>query len=243
MYKYIKPFGYHILGNSIGEAWMDLLRALIEKGERSKDEKRDRISLQNVRIRINKFKVPDDILERYGDKEKIDGIIYLTFKGDEMYDFDIVPNFTPGPKSYYARMKEGKMFEYVVDRLSTIPESKKAVMSFINWKDYELVMADHYDDYLPCICAVQFRLIKKRVGWEMTTVWYSRSLDGFQKGNGNILSIAMLSLGVAKQVSEKLKVPVICGVVDGFITDVHIYGECFNEAEKLLKKYDQDNKN
>jgi len=132
MYKYIKPFGYHILGNSIGEAWINLLRALIEKEDRSKDEKRERISLQNIRIRISKFEVSDSILDKYGDKKKIDGIVYLTFKGEEMYDFDVVPNFTPGPKSYYARIKEGRMLEYVIDRLSTIPESKKAVMSFIN---------------------------------------------------------------------------------------------------------------
>lgn len=243
MYKYIKPFGYHISGNSIGEAWVDLLRALVEKGSRSKDEKRDRVSLQNIRVKINKFEIPDIILEKYGDKEKIDGIIYLTFKGEEMYDFDVVPNFTPGPKSYYSRIKEGRMLEYVVDRLSTIPESKKAVMSFINWKDYELVMADHYDDYLPCVCTIQFRLIKTKNGWEMTTIWYARSLDGFQKGNGNILSIAMLSQKVATQISKKLQVPVVCGAIDGFITDVHIYGECLKEAEGLLKNYDQNNKN
>ena len=135
------------------------------------------------------------------------------------------------------------MLEYVVDRLSTIPESKKAVMSFINWKDYELVMADHYDDYLPCVCTIQFTLIKTKNGWEMTTIWYARSLDGFQKGNGNILSIAMLSQKVATQISKKLQVPVVCGAIDGFITDVHIYGECLKEAEGLLKNYDQNNKN
>jgi thymidylate synthase len=200
MYKNIESFGYHILGDSIGDAWISLLRCLIDNGENSSDEKRGRIALQNVRIKINKFEVPDTILDKYGDKEKIDSIIYMTFSGEEMYDFDIVPSFTPGPKSYYSRLREGKMVEYIIDRLSKIPESKKAVISFINWKDYELVMADHFDDYLPCICTIQFRLIKSDIGWNMTTVMCARSLDGFQKGNGNLLTVAMLSQKVAKQI-------------------------------------------
>jgi hypothetical protein len=241
MYEYIEPFGYHVSGNSIGEAWISLVRCLLDKGEDSRDEKRGRIALQNVRIRINKFEIPDVILGKFGDKERIDSAIYMAFKGEEMYDFDVVPSFTPGPKSYYARLKEGKMVEYVVDRLSTIPESKKAVISFINWADYELVMADHFDDYLPCICTIQFRLIKNESGWNMTTVIHARSLDGFQKGNGNFLVVAMLSQKVAKQISDNLRVPVTCDALDCFITDVHIYEECLSEAKEIIKKYDQNN--
>jgi thymidylate synthase len=241
MYKNIEPFGYHVLADSIGEAWISLVKCLLEKGENSRDEKRGRIALQNLRIKINKFEIPDTILDKYADKEKIESVIYLTFKGEEMYDFDIVPSFSAGPKSYYARLKEGKMMEYVIDRLSKIPESKKAVISFINWKDYELVMADHYDDYLPCICNIQFRLIKENKGWKMTTVLYARSMDGFQKTAGNLLATAMLSQKIAKQVSENLKVPVMCGAIDCFVTDVHIYEECINNAKEIIKKYDQDN--
>lgn len=241
MYKNVESFGYHILGDSIGDAWISLIKCLLENGEDSRDEKRGRIALQNVRLKINKYNIPDTILDKYADKEKIESIIYLTFQGEEMYDFDIVPSFSAGPKSYYARLKDGKILEYIVDRLSIIPESKKAVISFINWKDYELVMADHYDDYLPCMCTIQFRLIKEDNGWKMTTILYARSLDGFQKGAGNLLAAAMLSQKIAKQVEEKLKVPVVCGAIDCFVTDVHIYEECINNAKELIKKYDQNN--
>jgi len=241
MYKNIEPFGYHILGDSIGESWISLVKCLLEKGENSRDEKRGRIALRNVRIKINKFDIPDETLDKYADKEKIESIIYLTFKGEEMYDFDIIPSFSAGPKSYYARLKEGKMVEYIIDRLSKIPESKKAVISFIDWKDYELVMADHYDDYLPCICNIQFRLIKENSGWKMTTVLFARSMDGFQKGAGNLLATAMLSQKVAKQISKNLKVPVICESMDCFVTDIHIYEECINNAKEIIKKHDENN--
>ncbi len=243
MYKKIDPFGVHIYNRTVGEAWIDLIRAMINLGEFSPDEKRDRVALQNLRIKIDTPVIPDPVLEKYGNKDNLDAIVYLTVGGGvEMYDFDVVPSFTAGPKSYYARIKEGRMYEYVIDRLSTISESKKAVMSFINWKDYELVMADHYDDYLPCLCTVQFRLIKNDKGWDMNCVWYARSLDGFQKGNGNMLAISILCKNIVNDLSKKLGVPVNIKSLDGFITDVHIYGECIEDAKKLIEKYDRDNK-
>jgi len=215
---------------------------LLEEGEKSPDEKRDRLALQRVRIKIDSPVIPDPVLDKYGDKEKLDGIVYLTTGGgEEMYDFDVVPSFTPGPQSYFSRIKEGKMVEYVVDRLSTIPESKKAIISFITWKDYEKVMADHYDDYLPCLCTIQFRLIRSEKGWDMHTIWFARSLDAFQKGNGNMLAVSILSESIAKQLTKNLKVPIICKSIDGFITDVHLYGECIEQAKKVIQKYDQDN--
>lgn len=54
MYKNVESFGYHILGDSIGDAWISLIKCLLENGEDSRDEKRGRIALQNVRLKINK---------------------------------------------------------------------------------------------------------------------------------------------------------------------------------------------
>jgi thymidylate synthase len=76
--------------------------------------------------------------------------------------------------------------------------------------------------------------------WKMTTVLYARSMDGFQKAAGNLLAVAMLSQKIAKQLSENLKVPVMYGVIDCFVTDVHIYEECINNAKEIIKKYDQN---
>ncbi len=242
MYKNIEPFGIHIHNETVGKAWIDLVRAMVETGEQSPDEKRNRLALQRTRIKIDNPVFPDPVLEKYGDKEKLDGIVYLTLEGgEEMYDFDVVPSFTPGPQSYYSRIKEGRMYKYVIDRLSKIPESKKAIMSFITWKDYELVMADHYDDYLPCLCTIQFRLVRNDKGWDMHVIWYARSLDGFQKGNGNMLAISLLGEKVAKELSEKLGVPITFKDMDGFIADVHLYGECIEQAKEMLKKYDKNN--
>lgn len=237
MYKFIKPFGHHIYSDSIGGAWMDAVIATLEHGERALDEERPRLCLQNVRIRMESPKLPDQIIDKYGDKEKIDGIIYLTFKGNEMYDFDVVPSFSPGARSYYARLKEGRMDDYVVKRLGNIPESKKGVISFIHWDDYNAVLDTPYDDYLPCILTIQIRLIERGDEFEMTTNFNARSMDIYQKGNGNLIAIRMLAEKIQRELSKKLDKKVALGVIDGFITDIHVYGECVPEAKKVISKY------
>lgn len=235
MYSYIENFGHHIHGKKIGESWIDMCKAILDHGDTTSDEGRKRLSLQNVRFKVSNFEIPDKIFEKYANKENIDAIVYLTFEGEEMYDFDVVPSFSPGARSYHQRLKEGRMEEYVVKRLSKIPESKKAAISFIHWDDYKAVLDTPYDDYLPCMVIVQFRITEKDGELHMSTNFYARSMDGFQKGNGNILVLGMLANRIAKKISKNIGREVKTGVIDGFITDVHIYEECISDAKKLCE--------
>lgn len=242
MYRLIKPFGYHVYAKSIGRAWIDLVSAVIASGEKTFDEGRERLSLQNVRIRIDSPTLPDRIIDKYANKKNIDDIIHLTFSGETMYDFDVKPSFSPGAKSYYARLKEGKMVEFVVERLSKIPESKKAVVSFIHWDDYKSVLANPYDDYLPCIVSIQFRLLPTDNGYAMNVVFKSRSIDAYQKSNGNMIAIVMLATNISKELSSRLNKRVFLNSIDGLITDAHIYQECYRDARKLMSNYKKEKK-
>lgn len=199
--------------------------------------------LQDVRIRISNPILPDPLIEIFGDKKKIEDILYLTFKGEEMYDCDIKPSFSSGPKSYYSRLKEGNMINYVVERLAKIPESKKAVISFIQWEDYAKVLKNPFDDYLPCIVSIQFRLLWVEDHYSMTVVFNSRSIDAFQKSNGNLIAIIMLTKKIISNLINKLEQSVTFDILDGMITDAHIYQECYNDAEELIKKYENRQSN
>ncbi|OGZ27189.1 MAG: hypothetical protein A2365_00780 [Candidatus Nealsonbacteria bacterium RIFOXYB1_FULL_40_15] len=237
MYIKIEPFGFNVYGETIGSTWLSLVEAIIKNGDLDNDEGRKRLCLQNVRIHSETQNLPDKIIDKLGIKKNIDAIVHLTFDKEIMHDFDVVPSFSPGSKSYYARMKEGKMIEYVVERLSNIPESKKAIISFIHWDDYKAVLAKPKDDYLPCITTVQFRLIKNKKGWKMNTIFNARSIDAFQKASGNLVAIVLLSKKIAKQIAKNLKVPVDLNTLDGIITDAHIYQETINDAKELVNKY------
>ncbi len=237
MYQLIKPFGYHISAKTIGQAWIDMVNAIITHGEKTFDEGRERYCLQNVRIHIASPRLPDPILTKYANKKNIDDIIYLTFKGEAMYDFDVKPSFSPGAKSYYARLKEGKMVEFIVERLAKIPESKKAVISFIHWSDYTSVLANPYNDYLPCMVSIQFRLLPANDGYAMNVVFNSRSIDAYQKSNGNLVAIAMLANQISQELSSRLNKNVFLNSIDGLITDAHIYHECYPDARQLLSDF------
>ncbi|HAW58446.1 MAG TPA: hypothetical protein DCX03_05450 [Bacteroidales bacterium] len=239
MYVKLEPFGYNIYGETIGSIWLSLVEAVMKNGILTEDEDRKRLSLQNIRIKSATQQFPDSLLEKYGNKKNIDEIINLTFNEEVMYDFDVVPSFSSGSKSYYARLKDWEMLDFVVARLAEIPESKKAIMSFIRQEDYQRVMEKPKDDYLPCITTVQFRLIKinSEKGYHMNTLFNARSIDAYQKAGGNFAAISLLSKEVSNCLAEKLKTNIWPGPLDGFLTDAHIYQESIEEAKETIRLY------
>lgn len=246
MLQYSDEIGYNFYSSTIGGVWIEILREILKNGDRTYDENRERKSIQNVRVRIKSkdFSKKDKIVEKFCNKSNIDSIIYLTFQGTEMYDFDIIPSFRAGSQSYYARIKEGRMLDYVIKRLTEIPESKKAVISFINWKDYEAVLDTPYDDYLPCILTVHFRIFEEKKNYYLMNINFNaRSLDIFQKGAGNIIAIKMLGEKVADTLTKTLGKKVRINLLDGFISDVHVYSENYSEVEETLNKFTEERKN
>lgn len=238
MYIKLEPFGVCVYGERIGSTWLSLIESVIKNGEETIDEGRRRISLQNVRIRSSYQHTTDPVIEKYADKKNVQRILDLTFLEPEMYDFDVNPSFSKGSKSYHARLEEGRMMDYVVERLSLIPESKKAVISFIHWDDYKAVLANPKDDYLPCITTIQFRLIENdNDGFKMNTIFTARSMDIFQKGVGNLIAIATMSEKIAERLEKNLNKKIEIRSLDGMITDAHIYTENIYDAQELLKKY------
>jgi len=239
MYVKLEPFGYLAFGETIGSAWLSLVEIITKYGELDDDEGRKRLCLQNIRLKSLTQQLPDRLIDRYGNKKNVEEIVNLTFHKDIMHDFDVVPSFSDGSQSYYARVKGWNIMNFVIKRLSEIPESKKAVMSFIREEDYKRTLDRPRDDYLPCITTIQFRLIKMDdgKGWYMNTLFTARSIDAFQKANGNLVAISLISTKIAEEVAKNLKVPVWAGSLDGMITDAHIYQETIPDAKKVIKDY------
>ncbi len=232
----IPEFGYHILGETIGEAWLDLVRAVYFHGERCFDEDRERRAIQNLRFKSRTQETPDPIISEYGNVDNLQAMINLTFSDDVMYDFDVTPSFGRGPKSYRQRIKEGKMFDFVVERLSQIPESKKAVVVFPTNEDYEAVLRNMKDDYLPCLVSLQFRLSEQKGRYGLNTTFNFRSMDVFQKGHGNLEAIAMMTKLISERLGDSLGVNVNSGYLDGMIVDAHIYENTISDVEDMLSR-------
>lgn len=197
-----------------------------------------RIALSNVRIKSSVQNYPDLTIEEHCNSDQLKAMLDFMFNTDTMEDIDVVKSFSRGAKSYHRRIKEGRMIEFVIERLSLIPESKKAVVVFPTYEDYAAVMRNHRDDYLPCLVSIQFRLLPDGKDYVFHTTFYSRSMDAWQKGHGNLLSIAKLSDWVRENVSARIGRKIMLGPLDGMICDVHIYKETYAEACKRLANLD-----
>jgi thymidylate synthase len=230
-----------VFGEIIGSTWLSLVEIVLKNGKMTEDEGRKRLCLQNIRVKSATQIFPDPLLNKYGNKDNIDKIIDLTFKDEIMHDFDIVPSFSDGSQSYYARIKNWGMLDFVINRLTEIPESKKAIMSFIREEDYKRCLDNPRDDYLPCITTIQFRLIKMNgeKDYHLNTLFNARSIDAFQKAGGNFAAISLLSQEVSKRLEENLKVKIWVGSLDGVCTDAHIYFECVEDAKRTIREYKQ----
>jgi hypothetical protein len=230
-------FGYGIYGDTIGEMWIGLVKAVVSSGVNSFDESRERLALPNLRVKSAAQNFPDPVIERYSNGEQLKAMIDFMFEREVMEDIDVVKSFSPGAKSYRKRIKEGRLVDFVIERLSLIPESKKAAIVFPTYDDYAAVMRNHGDDYMPCLVSIHFRLAPREFGYVLNTTFFSRSMDVWQKGHGNFLSIAMLSDHIAKALSFRLGEAVELGILDGMIADGHIYEEKYAEARATVEAY------
>jgi len=231
-----------VYGKTIGDVWLKLTKHTFLYGELMPDEKRERRAEQCIIVKTETQKLPDVLIEKYGNKKNVEDLVKMTFEQETMHDFDVVQNFSDGPKSYHGRLKESKGLEYVIARLSEIPESKKAIIIFPEWNDYDEVLKSQYDDYFPCLISVQFRMIEQEdKSWIMNTIFNMRSSDVYQKLNGNMVSIAMMTKIVSEKVAKSIDKIVKIGYMQGFITDGHVYEENFEEVQKIIKKYDGNN--
>jgi thymidylate synthase len=162
----------------------------------------------------------------------------VVFESDEMVDFDITPSFRNGAKSYKKRLEEGKIIDFVVNRLAKIPESKKAVMVFPTYEDYEAVTNSPWNDYLPCIVALQFRVAKAEDSQlRLNLTQFMRSWDTFQKGAGDFTVLCMLADIVREKLEKRLGSKILPGRLDGLVTDVHIYENTYQNAQNTLFNY------
>ena len=238
MINRLENAGYVVHGKTIGELWLDMVEVVSKNGKFELDENRGRFAIRNLRFSSRSTIADDKLIAQYGDQEKIEAMKRVVFESDVMVDFDITPSFRSGAKSYKKRIEEGKIIDFVVNRLAKIPESKKAIMIFPTHEDYEAVLNSPWNDYLPCIVALQFRISKDQSGRaQLDLTLFMRSWDIFQKGAGDLTVVCMLSDVVRNKLKERLPFSIKPGRLDGLVTDVHIYENTLENAQKMLFDY------
>ena len=233
----VENVGYDVYGETLGELWLNIVETILKNGVFELDENRGRYAVRNLRFAAERADPDDKLIQKYGDPKKIDAMKKIFFEVDEIKDFDITPSFRNGAKSYKKRLEEGDMINFVVSRLTKIPESKKAVMVFPTYEDYKAVLESPWNDYLPGITALQFRVNKRKNQDFLDLTLFMRSWDGFQKGAGDMTVVAMLGEVIRKKLEKNLNKKINIGRLDGFVTDIHIYENTYENAQDVHFAY------
>ncbi len=111
-------------------------------------------------------------------------------------------------------------------------------MVFPTYEDYEQVKNSPYNDYLPCIVSIQFRLRPEKNGVQkLNTIFNMRSWNIDQKGAGDLVIFSMLNHKVCELLSKRLNKNIQPGSIDGLVTDVHIYQNTIEIADEMVSGY------
>lgn len=150
---------------------------------------------------------PDDLLERFGDKQ-------MMAEMQKVF-------FSEGPNSLghsYARLICGpggrNDLQDVIGLLQKEPATKRALVTF----------SAQPNGKVPCVTAVQF-LVRAEA---LQLIYFARGQDAFRKFYADALCL----VAIGQKVAEALRVSL--GVVRGFIGSSHIYHRDLPEIQKTL---------
>jgi hypothetical protein len=100
MIERIESIGYAVYGKTLGETWLQMVETVIKNGSFELDENRGRFAVHNLRFTSETTDINDELIEKYGDRSKIDAMKRVVFESDVMTDFDITPSFRTGARSF-----------------------------------------------------------------------------------------------------------------------------------------------
>lgn len=173
-----------------GEAWLDVSRAVLERGDPAVYDGEPTKELRLVTVVVERPSSADPLVAELGDPE------WLAW----MHDNFVVPGTVAelgDADSYAIRLRDwartGRdQIAWVVERLRDDPDCRSATVTTFQ------PLTD--DSYIPCISMLDFWL----PDGELELVVYAHSLDFGKKAYGNLVELARLQ----EHVAGELQVPV-----------------------------------
>jgi thymidylate synthase len=188
---------------TIGEAWLDVARTILSDGERSTY---DGLAIHEVimaTLIVASPRFSDEIIERYADPDR------LAWMHANFNDYAVVPELGDAD-SYAIRLHDyGRtgldQVAWVVERLRADPLCRSASIT-----TYQ-PLSD--TSYIPCVSLLDFFL----VNGALRLVVYAHSIDFGAKGYANLVELASIQHGVAKQMGAEI------GALTMIVKSAHVY--------------------
>jgi thymidylate synthase len=179
-----------IESQTIGEAWLDVSRAVLEEGAPATYDGQVTRELALLTLVVAEPRSDDPVVADLGDPE------WLTWMHDNFVAHGTVADLGDAD-SYAVRLRDwartGRdQIAWVVDRLRADPESRSATVTTFQ------PLTD--ETYIPCISMLDFWLPQS----SLELVVFAHSLDFGKKAYGNLVELASLE----EHVAGELGVPV-----------------------------------
>ena len=193
--------------NTLGEAWIYLLKLIMQSGEIVRDENDVLKEVCGVSFTLNDVSV-DYIIDKYSDKDRIELMRkkYCTcgLVGDYKIDYG----------SYIFNNNGINQIEWVIRKLKNKMETKSATIG----------LHKPGENQLSCLSLLDFKIRNGQL--KMGAVY--RSQNAYASNPGNMLALRKIQ----KDVASGLGVPV--GAIELVIFSSHIYERDFEIVSNLL---------
>ncbi len=175
---------------TIGEAWLDVARAILDGGAPARYDGLPILELEHVTLIVAAPRAADPIVARLGDPER------LAWMHANFTDHARVAALGDA-RSYASRLfdylGEGRdQISWVVDRLRADPESRSATIT-----TFEPTLDT---TYIPCVILLDFWLR----GGALEQVVYAHSIDFGAKGYANLVELAWLQEHIAGRLGVRV---------------------------------------
>jgi len=202
--------------DTIGDAWLDVARAILGEGERSTY---DGLAIHEVLMAsliVASPQFSDEIIERYADRDR------LAWMHANFTDHTVVPELGDAD-SYATRLHDyGRagldQLHWVVERLRADPTCRSAsITTFQPLSD---------TSYIPCVSLLDFFLAHGA----LRLVVYAHSIDFGAKGYANLVELASIQHDVAKELAVDV------GSLTMIVKSAHIYDSELEYMRNVLER-------
>jgi thymidylate synthase len=192
-----------IVAPTIGEAWMEVARRIVDGGEPSTYDGAETLELLLVTLVVTRPDPADAIIERLAPAERLAWMRANFTSRDRVRELGDADSYATRFYDYTGAGLD--QVEGVVERLRRDPASRRAAITTLQ------PLTD--TAYIPCVSLLDFFID----GGRLAQVAYCHSIDFGTKGFANLVELAALG----QRVAHALGVPV--GELTVIVKSAHVY--------------------
>jgi thymidylate synthase len=188
---------------SIGEAWLDVARDILDAGRTSRYDGLPIRELAAVTLEVSSPDPADELIARFADPERLDWMRRNFVEPDLVAELGHARSYASRLHDYAGTGRD--QVDWVIERLGADPSSRSATIT-----TFEPLLDT---SYIPCVSMLDFWVPDDAVD----LVVYAHSIDFGAKGYGNLVQLA----AIQHEVAQRLARPV--GSLTFVIKSAHVY--------------------